>query len=434
MNRAVTPRWIGSVALLAALTTPLFSVHGRAMIEVSIGLTDALFLLDSAWRRDWAWLRSGLSLMGLLWWGWLVICSLPGIGSGGAGSLLQAVLALRLMLFVTALRAMVLRAAPARRWLGVVFDVAFFYILAQAALQLVSGHNLFGDPRGADGELTGPYRHPDAGIPMELMLYPVLMPLIGWLAARRGAAGGGMAGRFGAGAVAFGGIATMVLIGQRMPLARSLLGLLIAALLLRPLRRVALGVAVAVAVLIVASAAIAPPTYHRLVVKFSDQLEHLHASPYGLIFTRALSMAEQHPLTGLGYDGFRSHCADPRYFQSRLWPADPAVLADPAGCNQHPHNFYLHAVTDAGLPGLLLFTALGIGWLLRLGHGLRRRPDPLRVGLFVAACLYLWPIGGSSGYLSMPFSGFFFTLIGWGLAEADALGDAAPLQPEETIA
>ena len=79
MSRAVTPRWIGSVALLATLATPLFSVHGRAMIEVSIGLTDALFLLDSAWRRDWAWLRSGLSLMGLFWWGWLVICSLPAL-------------------------------------------------------------------------------------------------------------------------------------------------------------------------------------------------------------------------------------------------------------------------------------------------------------------------------------------------------------------
>jgi hypothetical protein len=52
--------------------------------------------------------------------------------------------------------------------------------------------------------------------------------------------------------------------------------------------------------------------------------------------------------------------------------------------------------------------------LAQLGRGLGG--DPLRIGLFVAAVLQAWPIASTSPIQSMPIGGWFFLLLGFGLA------------------
>jgi len=59
-----------------------------------------------------------------------------------------------------------------------------------------------------------------------------------------------------------------------------------------------------------------------------------------------------------------------------------------------------------------------VAWLAALGRGLWRQPEPLRVALFAAALMQLWPIASSTGFTSMPVGGWSFLLLGWGLAEA----------------
>ena len=223
-------------------------------------------------------------------------------------------------------------------------------------------------------------------------------------------------GRWGGLALALAGMGLMVLIGQRMPLLLTVLGFAVTALLLPRLRPLVLAACLAGAVLLAASAVVVPPTFYRLVTKFSDQMEHFPDSPYGQIAVRAATMAARHPLAGLGYDGFRRHCADPQYFNG--WRGGDGGGA--AMCVQHPHNHYLQAAVEAGLPGLALFAAMVLAWLWPLARGLWRTPDPLRVGLFVAALIQEWPVASASDFTSMPLSGWFFLLLGLGLAEARA--------------
>jgi len=85
----------------------------------------------------------------------------------------------------------------------------------------------------------------------------------------------------------------------------------------------------------------------------------------------------------------------------------------------HPHSFYLQALTDAGVPGLIGFSVLVVLWLRRLSVGLWRAPDPLRVGLFVAALIQLWPISTTSPLVSLPMGGWFFLVLGFGLAAVE---------------
>ena len=373
-----------------ALALPLFLLHGRGLAEGVVGALDVFFLAQASVRRDWGWLRPAWMRIGLAWWLWVMLCSAP----HGAGAFGQAAAAGRFLLLVAALAHWVLRDAAVRRWFGWVLRWSAIYIAVQSLLQFAVGRNLFGYPRSGDGELTGPYEHPRAGAPLSRLLFPAVLPV--WRQALLPV-----------------GVVVMVLIGQRMPLLLTGLGLVVTALLLPRLRRLVLVAAVVLVGLVAATPVISPPTFHRLVEKFSAQMGHFTTSDYGMIAARAVAISERNLVLGSGFDGFRRECENPVYFHG--WDGGDGGGA--AMCIQHPHNFYLQALVEGGVPGLLLFAGLAAAWLLRLGRGLWTAPEPLRVGLFVAALLHLWPIASSTAWTSMPLGGWFFVLLGLGLAE-----------------
>ncbi len=352
------------LAAAATLLCPLVLLHGRGVAEGAIVAVAVLFLLRSAWGRAWGWLRTPWVRVAAAWWLWLLLCSVPvaGLGQGGWRSLVQAAATVRFLLFVAALEHWVLRPDWLRRWLARLVSLSALYLAAQSLLQALTGRDLFGWPRWGDGSLTGPYREPRVGPPFSRLLFPAVLPRAAlWLARGR---------RLAAAGLALGGVATVVLIGQRMPLLLTLLGLAVSGLLL-PRLRPAVAAALLLAVLLVpATAVLSPPTFHHLVVRFSEQMRHFPESPYGRIAARAVALARLDPLTGRGFDGYRTGCADPAAFHG--WFGGDGGAADPEVCVQHPHNHYLQALTDAGLPGLLLFCALVLCWLRALGRGLWR--------------------------------------------------------------
>lgn len=400
-------------ALVLAL--PFFLLHGRGVAEAIILVLDGLFLVRGALARDGAWLRPLWTRVGLAWWAWLVLCSTR----WGWGQLLQAFLLVRFLLLAAALEWWALRDRGTRRWLAGLIRAAFLYIALNSVVQFAFGRNLWGWPRGADGELTGPYKTPRAGPVLARLFFPALLPPTASLIAGRGWR------RLLGAAIPLAGAALMVLTGQRIPFLLTLLGLFVTALLMKPLRGPALAALAGAGLLLAASRVVSPPAFHRQVEKFSYQMEHFPQSPYGRIAARALAIAQAHPVLGTGFDGFRHACPDPAYF--RGWDGGDGGGA--AMCVQHPHNHYLQALVEAGLPGLALFAALVAAWLAALLRGLWRDPQPLRVALFVAALLHEWPLASASSFEAMPLSGWFFLLLGLGLAEARAY-IAGPRSPE----
>jgi O-antigen ligase len=397
------------MALPLTLAVPLGMMHAYVVAEAGIALVGVAFLARSALRGEWTWARTPWVRIAALWWGWLALCSLPGIGYGGVPSFVQAVLVLRYLVFAAALEHWVLVSPGARLWLQRVIAVCVAWIAAHALFQAAAGRSLFGAPRWFNGELTGPFDKPRAGAPLSRMLLPAMLPAVAALLRRRSPAA-----TLGAAALTTGGLAVVVLIGQRMPLLLTVLGLAVCALFLRRLRAVALAAVIAGGVLLAASAVVSPPTFNRLVTRFSAQMENFSTSPYGQIAGRAAEMVRQHPWVGRGYNGFRTGCDGPRYLNGWLWPAG----LDAEGCNLHPHNHYLQAATDAGLPGLALFSLLVLAWLAALMRGLWQTPDPLRVSLFAAALIAQWPLASTSSMFAIEIGGLFFVLLGLGLAAA----------------
>jgi O-antigen ligase len=385
------------LAVACLLLCPLFLLHGRLIADVLMIVVSVCFLARSALARDWAWLRTGWVLAAAAWWLWLLVCSLR-------GGLTEALAAVRFLVFVAALEHWALRLPWRRVWLARLTAIAALYIAFQTVLQLAIGRDIQGYGRWGDGELTGPFEHPRAGAPLSRLLFPAVLPAMARL------------GRWAGLLLLVASVLVVVLIGQRMPVLLTGLGLFVTALLLPRLRMGVLAACAGAALLLSVSAIVVPPTFHRLIDKFSSQMEHFPTSPYGLITVRAVTMIEQHPLLGLGFDGFRHHCADPAYFVG--WYGGDGGGANV--CVQHPHNHYLQAAVEAGLPGLVLFSLMVLAWLRPLARGLWRDPAPLRTGLFVAALLQEWPIASTSDFLSMPLSGWFFLLLGLGLAETRA--------------
>jgi O-antigen ligase len=403
-------------ALIATLLTVPMLLHAHAFAEATMGVASACFVIRCVIARDWKWLRGTWVRIGLAWWAWVVLCSAPvpalSLGLGGVDSFVQAVITLRFLVFVAALEYVVLRAAGGRRWLQGLIAASAAYIAIHSLFQAATGYNLYGQKRGGDGELTGPFGKPRAGPPESRILFPALVPPVARLLARPG-----WWCTAGAYALLLFGMGIMVLISQRMPLLLTVLGLIVSALLLPKLRPVVLVACVAGAALIAAAVVVSPPTYYRLVLKFSGQMDDFPASAYGEIYTRALEIGHQHPVFGRGYDGFRTGCPLPRYFRPTL----DGRITDGGGtrnCASHPHNFYMEALDNGGIPGLVLFSALSLAWLWPLARGLRQTPDPLRVGLFASIFIQVWPIASTSAFTSMPMGGWFFLLLGWALAEA----------------
>ncbi len=413
------------LAFALTLLLPLFLMHSRSIAEIVVAAIDLMFLLHCLRLRDWRW--TGLFWMRLAgaWWAWQVLCSLPGIGIGGWGSLVQALAVARYLLLTVALQHMVLATPRARLWMQRVLTACTLYIAGQSLLQAAIGRNIQGFPRSDDGALTGPFLHARAGEPLSRLLYPVLLPpLSRWL-------GRDFPWKLLALATAIVGIGTMVLIGQRMPLLLTFLGLVVTALLLPRLRLVLGAALLAGAVLLGASAVVSPPTFYRLVTKFSDQMGHFVDSDYGQIGERALRIAAAHPILGQGFDAYRNGCGDPAYFRPILGHAPDGGGAK--ACNIHPHSHYLEAIDNAGIPGLVLFVALALVWLRELGAGLGRNPDPLRVGLFVTVLIEQWPLASTSGYTAMEAAGWFFVMLGYGLAlAADSTAPISPPLPTPT--
>ena len=91
-------------ALGAVLLSPLLLLHAHGIAEGAIALADACFLARCVLTRDWVWTRAAWWRIGVAWWIWMAVCSLPfsalGLGEGKASSLLQALVFGRFLIFV----------------------------------------------------------------------------------------------------------------------------------------------------------------------------------------------------------------------------------------------------------------------------------------------------------------------------------------------
>lgn len=389
---------------------PLLLLTTRAGAEMASALIAMIFVLQSALNRDWRWLRSALMLAGIAWWGWTLLASII-----TQGDVAHALVTLRVPLAITAISHWAARDAALRRrlWLGMA--LACLWIGLQSWQQFLTGSNIMGWPRSGDGALTGPFRQPRAGPNFVLTLFPALLPIAGLLVA--GSPWRRMAGLV----LMLLAVSTAVLIGQRMPMLLVVLGLMLAALLVARLRVFAAIALAAAGLVVAATPLISPATYHKLVLRFSEQVSHFWVSSYGQLYAHAGDLIRQSPLLGIGYNRFRDSCAAmPVVARDVLTAARDGVNP----CNTHPHNYYVEAAVNGGLPGMVLFCAMAVAMLVPLWRFWAAAPAaerPLAAGLLAGGVVALWPVASTSSFVAFPNLGWIIIVAALGAAHLAAL-------------
>ncbi len=399
-----------------AAALPLLLIYGRGFGDVYLSAVAIAFLAALAARRDATPLRAIHAWPGLIAWAWLVTTTAL------TGDFERVGVALawgRVPVAVAALGSWVLASGRFRRPLLAACSIAAGWIAFEVWLQALTGRSLSGFPRAVGGEHTGPFRRPRAGAYLVRIAWPPLAAASGRLV-QRGPSGIGAASLL---IALF--MATIFVVGQRMPLVHATLGVVLLALGLRGIRVPALVGILAVVAIAMAAASAFPTAFARQVTQFVEIMASFPDSHYGQILRRALALAEASPWTGWGADAFRTFCSDPRFFVGWGGTGDGGGAAM---CVPHAHNPYLDMLVNAGLPGLALFVLAAFGWLLSAGRGLILRPCPLRLGLFISVLLPLWPFGSMHAFTSQPTSTLWALMTGWAIAEATAARRTAPAQ------
>ncbi len=417
-----------TAALIAALLVPVGLLHAFLLAEIGIGVADILFVIEmfrtgnfGVWRIPWF-------VVAVVWWVWLLVCSIPApVGWGSAGwfaAFPQALVIIRFLVFALALQVWIFAAPSARKMAFVLLGLSCVWIGMEAWQQLLTGRNIFGDPRWGDGALTGPFWKPRAGDLYGHLLFVALPAVAMWLFGRRRVAftvlGEGLV---------VAGVVTSVLIGQRMGVVFAILGGAAATVLLPRMRRPVILAVAAGAVVLLATPVISPPTHAKMVGETGRNLGHFAQSPYGELFTRAAVMGLQSPWHGYGYNGFRYFCTAPRFDGGipalGLAPTQRALAA----CNLHPHNFYLQAFEESGVPGLALFCLMNIVWLMALFA----RRNAVGIGLFIGVLTYAWPLASTDDFPTLYEPGWLFFILGLGLAWARQETGSMELLPSRLV-
>jgi O-antigen ligase len=412
---ASQPR-IFQLAVAATLLLPLPLFYARAIADGLLSIVAILFLANRWALRDRSWLQSTHVRLSLAFWVWLVFCT---VVAGTPHAIGESVGAIRLFLFAAALESWVLADATQRRHMGYAILAAAVWTVVETWQQYALGTNIFGDPRWGSGVLTGPFQRARAGATLQILYFVAFLPPAMYLLDRPG-----IYRRLAGALLLIATVLTMAVIGQRMPMLLVIFGLCLTGLVVRRFRW---PIAIALIVLVAAVAAarvVSPVTYGTLVVEFLRRMENFWSTPYALLYQRAVVMVQAHPWVGLGFDGFRDSCNDPRYFSPVGW-LPVTDIGDSAGCSIHPHNYWLQIATSTGLPGLLLFAVLCAVWLVRIGRGVFTDGRPIQIALFVTLCTAFWPIASTTALFTVPNAGWLFLLIGWGLAEQGHGRDSA---------
>ena len=407
-HRLAAERRLFQIAVALILLLPPALLYARAIADALLSVVAVLFLANRWVLRDRTWLRPIHIRLSLIFWAWVLLCT---VIAGRMHALGEALALVRFFIFAAALEFWVLADARQRRHLRYVILAVAAWIVIETWQQYLLGTNIFGDPRWGSGVLTGPLREPRAGLTLQTLYFAAFLPPAMLLMDRPG-----RYPRLAGALLLVFTLLSMALIGQRMPMLLVVFGFCVAGLVMRRFRwPMAIALVILVAA-VVAARVVSPETYATLVTEFLHRMEGFWTGPYAALYQRGITMVQAHPWLGFGFDGFRDNCADPRYMHVTDW-IPVTHIDEPLGCTIHPHNYWLQIATDSGLVGVALFAALSIAWLDRIGHGMLASGRPVQVALFVSLCVALWPIASTTALFTVPNAGWLFLLIGWGLAE-----------------
>jgi O-antigen ligase len=390
-----------AVAGWLTVVLPLTVALGPAAIDIVASLIVVAFLCHSVVERETAWLKEPwVRAIGAVWLFTMGRAAAVGPSMDHLG---LAAAWIRYPLLAVALATWVLRDKQWRDRLLISTAAVCGFLSLDALFQAMTGFDVIGRPL-FEGRLTATMSRPRLGITLAWLCLPAVFGL--WQAKWVKAAA----------ALALSCLAAIVLSGDRMAFLFVLAGLVGCLVYIASASRGVWGYLLVAAVFVAGMLAVRPDIYDRQVRSTIEAARTLDKTHYGVIWSRALTMARAHPVFGVGMNRYRDVCPDVAY--------GPIVQSSTghSACAAHPHNVYLEWLVEGGVVALGGFVAavMLIGRRL-LGAWPVLRHDYVFVALLVTAVLRLFPASSATSLTRSWFSMPLWLVIGWALALAIAV-------------
>lgn len=405
------PRWqetIERIMQWVAISMPLALAVGNALSDPLMSTIGVVFLLRSAYRRDWDWLRHRWVQAALAFWLYMIVRAL--FTEHIWEALERSIIWGRFPLTAAGLAFWLLRDAQTRQRVLWVLTVVILGLLADTFLQYVRGVDILGIPlvdSPISGiRLTGPFTNPKIGIVLTWICFPALLAA---LMTEDGKPQPPL--RLVLGGLFVVAVAAIVLLtGERMAVLLMLFGLGLAFLML-PMPRHILALVILFVVISMAGILYARPhLMERQWDSTRDVIQHFPDTIYGKIWESGWNVSKGNFLVGVGPKHFRYTCPQAEY-------GDPSPESVIVRCNLHPHNYYFEIFAETGVIGFSLFIAM-IGFLLRDAiRGWRCcRLDPIYLALLITLIVRFWPVATTTSFFSNWAVVPFWFYVGWLLA------------------
>jgi O-antigen ligase len=342
------------LAYFATLLLPWALIFNRGLADGCAVLIGILFLWDSYKNKKWEWLKEPFIRISLLAWAWLVLVVSP-FAVAPAGSFAVALPWIRYIIMVAALCYWVLEKEEALLLLAKMLVVMFTLVMVDTLWQYIYGVSLTGHLRDQSKRLTGPMDSVKVGIFITKLLLPAVV-ICAFSALRQKKYSWLIYA-----VLLLVGEMIILLTGERTAFVSSLIGIF-GGMFLLAITEKYVRVAAPFIVMLIAGALfflIKTQAWVMLrAVSFKDTILGFGDSVYGRIFESAYIIGEKNWISGVGLKGYRIVSSS---MEDKMHPyCDGGVL-----CNMHPHNAYLEWFSEAGLPGLILFSLLVIVLLIK---------------------------------------------------------------------
>ena len=145
----------------------------------------------------------------------------------------------------------------------------------------------------------------------------------------------------------------------------------------------------------------------------SKNVIFLRHSGYARVFKTSILIWLEQPLTGFGLKSFRVKCWDV-LAKDNIKNSEPQDIS----CGNHPHNYYLEILSEAGIVGFILFFLFFIFLLRNSFYTIKEMYKTngheliILAPVIISIVLEIWPLRSSGSFFTNTNATFFWLTVG----------------------
>lgn len=416
--------WLDRLGLVILCLMPICTFLGIAVCDIAISSIGLLFLLRSLLVKDWRWCRQTWVIFAVLAWAFLVVRS-PFAVVSTKDAFHQALPFGRFIFFAAALQTWLLVNQNNQKYLLKALAITLTFIGINTLFSFVTGFTVLGqngllsaEPhhgliwfwdrpytrlRGINGKLND-------GILMSWMAIPMFMDQ--FLRLREPC---GLGKWLQVTSIVLLVILAIIMTGERMAMLELGMGLLLAILLVKSLRRQLFIVLPFIVLVCLLFVLYNKGIYNRQVGQVVGATDHFFHTSYGGILLTAWAIFKSHWVFGVGLKQYEYVSSLPQF-------------ASLHGQNTHAQNLYLQWLIGTGIVGTTLFLGMMGCWIRQFWrHRKLVMIMPILAGVLIAWFQRIWPLASTTSFFFSWGAITFWWMGAWALAivESSKLADSA---------